>query len=532
MLWRGAAIATPFVLQRALDDGVVAENQRVVVTWCLVLIGLGVVAWVADAMRHLFVDRGSYRAVFALRHAGLEALLDADPDAASRYAPGEVISRVVDDCMRVRIWVSGSVTGIIAAMTLVVVALLVARLDPLLAVVALAVVPLSVLLAVTQSATNTSAATRTAGSVGQNSAWIDTSISGVATIKGLGAESIVIERSASRASDVRITAVALSVVRARWIASATAIPGMGVVVGLLVGGSRAIDGAVSVGELVAFTSWMGLIASSTGMLTVRLALRASAVAAAERIGRLIALPAHPAALPEPTDPALQRKQVPSGAIEVVDVAIDRGGRRLLEGIELRVERGEWVGVIGPTGSGKSSLLRAVVGDVRVASGTITLGGDRVDTIAWPLRTERAALVPQAPTIMTGSIAEVIRRAAPDVDDQRIEELLTIAQLTDLAADLGGLDGRIGERGRTLSGGQRQRMSLMIALACERPVLVLDDITSALDEAVEADLLEALRTQTRNSAVLLATHRGGPRHFCDRVIDLADFAASIHAGDPL
>ncbi|MEM1332212.1 MAG: ABC transporter ATP-binding protein [Actinomycetota bacterium] len=531
--WRGAAIATPLALQRAIDEGVVDEDRGRLALWCGVLVAFGVVTWVGDAIRHRFVDQGAYRAMIATRRRALRALIDADPEHAAGSSPGAVISRVVDDCMRLRTWISGSVTTVIGALTLIVVVALVATLDPVLAIVAIAVVPLASLLAVTQSSANIDAALRSVSSAGETSAWLEAAISGVDTVKGLGAEQVVVDRAAARAATTRRDALGLARIRARWIASASAIPGIGTAVGIWVGGLRAVDGVVTVGELVAFIAWMGLISASTALLTGRLALRGTALAAAHRLARVIDLPPHPAAGPPPPEsaPAGGTRAVSSpiatGGVDGVsvrlhEVDVSRGDRLLLSGVSFEARAGEHVALVGPTGSGKSSLLRVLGGDVVPTVGSIEFDGTDLVSISWPARSGLVTLVPQHPTIMTGSIAEVVGRGAPHVDAVAIDALLRDLRLGDLVDDLGGLDGRIGERGRTVSGGQRQRLALAAALLRASPLLLLDDVTSALDEEVERAVLDTIRERVPDATVVFATHREGPAASADRVIDLTPF----------
>lgn len=142
-----------------------------------------------------------------------------------------------------------------------------------------------------------------------------------------------------------------------------------------------------------------------------------------------------------------------------------------------------------------------------------------------------SLVPQNPTLVTGSVADVLRRGAPAATDRQLHRVLEICQLTTFVAELGGLHARIGERGRTVSGGQRQRFALASALLRGSPVLLLDDATSALDEEVEAALLDALRPATAATTVVLATHRPAPLRFADEVLDLTPHALTSGAVPP-
>ncbi|MEM8705358.1 MAG: ABC transporter ATP-binding protein [Actinomycetota bacterium] len=519
IVWRAAAIGAPWAIQNAIDDGVIADDSDALRRWCLVLVGLGLVVWVGDVVRHLFADRAGFVAMIDVRGRTLRTFLDADPEHSGRHAPGEIISRLVDDCLRIRAWVTASITGAIAAGTLLAVIVLVAALDPWLAAIALAVVPLSALLAINRSKPNLEASTEAMTAAGRTAAWIEASVAGIETVKGLGAETVVVARTQDRVAVSRERNYALAAFQARWYATAGAIPGFGIAIGLFIGGLRAIDGSISAGELLAFSGWMGLLAGATTTLTGRLGMRGVALASATRLAALAGLPTHPAA--EGTE---QRRRRADGAALAVDrVDLTRGRLPVLTGVSFEAAAGSWVVLVGATGSGKSSLLRALAGDLPLAAGRIGIDGVDVASIHRPTRTGLVTSVPQNPVVVNGSIGDVLRRSAPDATDDDLRRVLGACQLTDFVADLGGLDGRIGERGRTVSGGQRQRLALAAALLRRSPVLLLDDVTSALDEDVEAAVLEGLRRESIGSTVVFATHRPAPRRHADALVDLTPHA---------
>ncbi|MEM9042980.1 MAG: ABC transporter ATP-binding protein, partial [Actinomycetota bacterium] len=295
-----------------------------------------------------------------------------------------------------------------------------------------------------------------------------------------------------------------------------------------------IDGDVSVGQLVAFTGWMGLLASATALLTARLALRGTALAAAQRLSIVLALPPHPASIAgvecsPPTTNGDRDRVAPSalsGTELVVDsVGVERGGHSIVEGASFVARPGEWVVLVGAIGSGKSSLLRTISGDLRTTAGTISLDGTDVSDLEWPARAGAVALVPQHPAPLTGTIGDVVRRGAPEATDAEVRGVLDSLALGGLVDDLGGLDGRIGERGRTVSGGQRQRLALASAILRRPPLLLLDDATSALDEDVEAAVLTSLRSLTAGITIVLTTHRDAPAAAADTVVDMTRFAVA-------
>ncbi|RJL35427.1 ATP-binding cassette domain-containing protein [Bailinhaonella thermotolerans] len=200
------------------------------------------------------------------------------------------------------------------------------------------------------------------------------------------------------------------------------------------------------------------------------------------------------------------------AIELVEVTAGHGdGPAVLEGITLRVGRGEMVALAGPSGAGKSTLLSVVAGELTPRSGTVRLPGPGGGAA-------RAALVPQRPWLFTGTVAGNLRLADPAASERRLWEVLERARLAEeVRAMPGGLGARVGDEGLTLSGGQAQRLALARALLLDACVLLLDEPTSHIDPRAEELIIESLRRLRGERTILVATHSAALRRAADRVV---------------
>ena len=379
------------------------------------------------------------------------------------------------------------------------------------------------LLAARQVGVHRRAAAEVADRTGDFTATAESAIAGARTVKGLGAEDVVIGRAvaASRTLAERVTG--LAAVEARWLAAAAAIPAAGITAGLWLGGNLALDGDLSVGALVAFAGWMALLVDATETLTERLVTRGEARAAASRLTEL--LPGGDVggrARPGGTKGVTGPHPLP----DHLDVAVDglvvrRGDRILLRDVDLDVPSGEWLAMAGPTGAGKSTLLRIIAGLDAPLVGTVRLGGvDLADADLLDLR-RAVVLVPQGAAPTSGPLADFLRLARPDATDEELWAAVHAASATEVVEALGGLCGVIGDRGMSLSGGQRQRLAVAAAVLCRPRLLCLDDATSALDSPTEAAMLHRLRTELPGCTVLMATHRAGAAAVCDRAVVIAD-----------
>jgi len=475
-----------------------------------------VVRWVGDAARHWWVERAGAHAAHHLRQQLIGRILAMGDDVAARHGVGDLAARALGDTEKVWMWVSGIATFVTATFTLLAVLVLLVTLDPVLALVGLGTVPLVAGFSWQQVARHGRAADEVATGSGAYASIMESTVSGARAIKGLGSESVVVARAGRASRSLAEAALGLARIEATWISAARAIPAAGVALGVWLGGTRAIDGQLSVGVIVAFAGWMGLLVDATETLTERLVDRGAARAAATRIGAV--LDREPAALVSDGE-ALP--SVPAGSDVAIDrLVVRRGDREVLAGVELDVAAGEWLAVIGPTGSGKTSLLRAVAGGERPHVGHVRVGG--VD--AHVVRRDRPGmvnLVPQRPSPTSGTLAELLRLGAPDATEDDLHRALTAAAANDLLDAIGGLDGTVGERGLSLSGGQRQRLAIAMALTSRPSILLLDDSSAALDPANEQRLLTALRRTHPALTVLVTTHRPETAAACDRIVEIAD-----------
>ncbi|WP_326666903.1 thiol reductant ABC exporter subunit CydD [Streptomyces canus] len=243
---------------------------------------------------------------------------------------------------------------------------------------------------------------------------------------------------------------------------------------------------------------------------------AEGLAAAEEIFSVLETPV----------PRLGTAAVPAGALALEQVTVTYPGRSddAVADVSFEVAPGETVALVGPSGAGKSTLLNVLLGFVRPTEGRVRIGGADLTELDLEEWRSRIAWVPQRPQLFAGTIADNVRLARPDADEAAVRRALGDAGALEFIDALPlGADTVLGEDGAGLSAGQRQRLALARAFLADRPVLLLDEPTAALDGATEAEVVAAVRRLAAGRTVLLVVHRPALLGVADRVVRLAESA---------
>lgn len=364
--------------------------------------------------------------------------------------------------------------------------------------------------------------------VGEVSAVSHESFDGALVVKTLGRERAEIERLRAASERLRVERVRVGRMRGTFEPLIDALPTVGTIMLVLVGAWLVDRGSATPGDLVLAATLFALLALPLRVVGFFLEEMPRSVVSLERIDRVMAAPAPPAApapaAPPPAAPAPAPAFSGPGplAVEIENLVVSHDGHRVLDGVTLSVAPGETVALVGATGAGKSTLLEAVAGLVEPDGGSILLGGVPHAEIDPDERHRAVALVFQETFLFAGSVVENV--AGPDPDDpvpgpESVSTALEIAHADGFVGDLaGGTAAAVGERGVTLSGGQRQRIALARALARSPRLLMLDDATSAVDPRVEAEIIADLRAGFA-STLLVVAHRASTIAGADRVIYL-------------
>ena len=221
-------------------------------------------------------------------------------------------------------------------------------------------------------------------------------------------------------------------------------------------------------------------------------------------------------------PAIEKKDDRKVTFRNVSAVYQGAKEEALSGVSFSAKAGETIGIIGGTGSGKSTLVNLIPRFYDAAAGTVLVDGIDVREYTYSALRGKVGIVPQQAVLFKGTIRENIRWGREDATDEEIYEALDIAQAREFVdAKPEGLDTRISQGGKNLSGGQRQRLTIARALAKKPEILILDDSASALDYATDAKLRKAIRTKTSGITVFLVSQRVATVRQADQILVLDD-----------
>ncbi|MBB5791226.1 ATP-binding cassette subfamily B protein [Jiangella mangrovi] len=529
-------------MQRAVDDGLDAGEPGRAAGWAAAVVATALVVLVGGLLGERLTRHAANATAQDLRERLLDRAGAADGAVAARFDRGDLASRAERDVAAVADWVDKLTYWTLAIGTILVVVPAMATLHPRLLVVTAVMAPLVVLTQLIFPSRYGAAAERVAGAHAQRAGAVEELLSALGAVRGLGGTGRLVRRHADASAEVSRQTLALARIAAWWAAVPPSVPRLAIAAGLAAGGLAVLDGDLSIGGLIAYTSWMTMLTIALSFLVLLVSNRRDAEVSGTRIAAVldveveVDVPRPVREGPHPTGGHRQPPE-PSGNAHPPDVPsvlpdrgelwlIDLSARTGADGaptppLRLTAAPGELVVLRGPVGSGKSSLLRVVAGLDAPAAGTVCFGG--VD-LALAGREEwwaRLGYVPQRPLVLTGTVLDNVRLGR-DAGDDEVAWACAVAGADGFVGELpGGYETAVGERGTTLSGGQVQRLALARAVLGRPKVLLLDDVTSAIDVVTERAILDRLRADLPETAIVAVSHRSQIRERADRVVDLLE-----------
>lgn len=345
-------------------------------------------------------------------------------------------------------------------------------------------------------------------------------LEGARVIRAFAKQDAEKARFAAVSDDLADTAVGVGRLSALLNPLTYTIMNIGIVAVLWLGGSRVNGGDLTQGEIVAFVNYMTQILLALVVVANLVVTFTKASASAARVNEV--LETESSVVSESIGPVAGKDDAPQISFQNVEFSYKGAEAPSLQGVTVDIERGETVGVIGGTGSGKSTLVSLIPRFYDITGGRLLIDGVDIKEYPLPQLRKKIGLVPQKAAVVSGTIAENLRWGQEDATDEELIAALKTAQAWDFVSALpDGLETHIEQGGKNVSGGQKQRLTIARALVGKPEVLILDDSSSALDFATDAALRKALRKDTAGMTVLIVSQRAGSIRHADKIIVLDD-----------
>ncbi|WP_022885994.1 ABC transporter ATP-binding protein [Glaciibacter superstes] len=517
------ALAIPQVLQWLVDGALSDGDSSEIWPAVLIVLGLGVLEAIMIALRRWFVLTPGTHIEARLRNGLYAQLQDLPVTFHDRWPSGQLLSRAVSDLNLIRRWVSfGLVLLVVNFLTIVIGFVILIAMNWFLGLIFLVCsIPIWIYGYVFEEKYSI-IARRSQDQSGDLATAVEESVHGIRVLKAFGRGKYALKNFETQAESLRGTEIE----KARAIAGIwlwlLLVPDVAFALCLMAGVWLAAQGQLTVGELVAFFATATVLRFPVESIGFLLSMTFDTRTATDRFFDILDTPN---AITDPESPKTLTQPRGRLAFNHVHFRYHDSPERfpdLLDGVDLMLEPGETMALVGLTGSGKSTLTALTTRLYDVTSGSVTIDGIDVRDLTREELRGHLAMAFEDATLFSASVRDNVLLGCPEFaerspeSDAALDEALQIAQAGFVYDLPEGVDTKVGEEGMSLSGGQRQRLALARAVAAKPAVLVLDDPLSALDVDTEALVEAALRKVLSSTTALIVAHRPSTVMLADRV----------------
>jgi ABC-type multidrug transport system fused ATPase/permease subunit len=512
----GTGVLIPFLVGRTVDE--IRKGKTDLWPLALAILGAALVRLVFSVARRIIAGRVSLGVEYDLRNRMYHHLQSLELAFFDEQQTGQLMSRSTVDLQSVRFFLGYGLIFILQSLvTIVVAAVVMLALNVDLGLLALAPAPFIFVVAFRYGRRNRPASQEVQQRIAELTAEVEENVGGIRLVKAFAREERQLGRVRDRARRVFDQSMVSTRLRAFYNPFIAFLPNLGLALVLIVGGTQAVHGDITLGEFVAFYGYVQLLAGPVRMLGIALGMAQRAVASGARVFEV--LDRQPQMTVPEGAPALPPGD---GHVELrgVSFAYEGSSEPVLRDVDLDVPAGRTVAIVGGTGSGKSTLVSLLPRLYDPSTGEVLLDGDDVSEVRLESLRSQVGLVSDDPFLFSDTIRNNIAYARADAPPEAVEDAARRADIHDFIVSLpDGYDTLVGERGMTLSGGQRQRLAIARALVMDPRVLILDDATSSVDATTEAAIKRALAELMEGRTTFIIGHRLSTIALADEVVVL-------------
>jgi ATP-binding cassette subfamily B protein len=513
----GATVLIPYLTGRAIDA--IRLHHRHALTGLAIAIALaGLLRLGFSVARRLVAGRVSLGVELDLRNRLYGHLQQLELSFFDHQQTGQLMSRATVDLQAVRFFLGYGLIFIAQSLlTIGLAAIAMFALRPGLAALALAPVPFVVLIANRYGKRSRPAMQEVQQRIAELTAEAEENVSGVRVVKAFAQEDRQLRRFADAVARVFSQAMISTRIQALYTPMIGFLPNLGLAAILLVGGRDVIHHSLTLGQFTAFYAYLLMLIGPMRTLGYMLGAAQRATASGARIFQILdrspTLTADPAAPPLPAG---------NGRVELdgVSLTFEGAARPGLSDIDLVVEGGTTIALVGATGAGKTALVSLLPRLYDVSAGTVRIDGADVRSVQLTSLRQAIAVVTDDPFLFSATVHDNIAYARPQASRDEVIAAARSARIDDFVQTLpDGYDTLVGERGLTLSGGQRQRLAIARAVLADPRILILDDATSSVDASTENEIKQALRRVMEGRTTFVIAHRLSTIALADEIVVL-------------
>ena len=522
MLEASFELFVPLVMAAIIDTGIANGDKNYIVKMCILLIVLGIIGLVCSITAQFFAAKAAVGFATGLRHSLFEHLLGLSFTEIDTLGTSTMITRMTSDVNQAQNGVNMVLRLFLRSPFVVFGATIMAfTIDVksafvfVIAIILLSIVVFGIMLINIPMLKSVQQKLDTVmGSTREN-------LTGVRVIRAFCKEEEELEAFKRKNETLTRTQKRAGSISALMNPLTYVIINVAIVRLIWVGALQVDTGNLTQGQVVALYNYMSQILVELIKLASLIITVNKSIACGNRIADVFEIQS--SMREQSTADNIVQPMYEEDSVEFKNVSLTyaNAGEASLTGIDFKVKKGQTVGIIGGTGSGKSSVVHLIPRFYDATSGEVLIGGINVKDYPIHKLRDKVGIVMQKAVLFKGDIEENLRWGKKDATKEEINEALSIAQAKDIVEAKGGLLATIEQGGRNLSGGQRQRMTIARALVKKPEILILDDSTSALDFATDAKLRQAIKALDYKPTVFIVSQRASSIQYADQIIVLDD-----------
>ena len=514
-----AVMVPPVIVARAIDDLTQGTTRAQLATYGGLILALAAVESALRLSSRMIISGTSRKVEYELRNEMAHSLFALDQAYYVRAHTGDLMARCTNDLQRVRDLAGPAAVEISRAVTMMLLGFaFMLTINVKLALIAVAYFPVVILIMVRFRATVEDKYRLVQDQFGEISNRVQETISGIRAVKAYAQERSELDKFERDNRELMRRTMSWAMYMGAFWPFMIFVGNFSLALVLWFGGRDVVGGNLTLGEFVQFNTYLTILSGPLMGLGWTLSMAQQGLASMKRVAEVLV--AEATVVEAETPRVLDH---PRGEIEFRDVHFAYNDEPVLRGVDLKIEAGQTVALVGSTGSGKTSLINLLVRLYDPTRGQVLIDGIDVRELPLAQVRELVGFVPQETFLFSDSLRENVAMARDDVPDAQIDYAIETSRLAgDLEQLTHGLETVLGERGVTLSGGQKQRTALARALIKAPPIVVLDDALSHVDTHTEEEILSRLRDFMAERTTILIAHRTS-------TLTAADFIVALEHG---